>query len=507
LDALKKLTEDNIASPNKVNSKILNIIASKDVLVAAYMRIKSIPGNMTPGVGSETLDGINEAFFDNLARDVRSGAWKPKPARRVDITKPTGGVRTMNITSPRDKIVQEAVRFVLNVLYEPSFSDNSHGFRPNRSCHTALRQVYLKFGQTVWFIEGDISKCFDSIDHHKLAVILSKRIADKGFFDLYWKLVRAGYVVANSWKGNEVGTPQGSIVSPILSNIFLHELDNWIETYRKNFDKGDRRKQNLETKILRRGRGSAALARKLNMPSFYPLDPGFRRLKYVRYADDFLIGIIGPKEKAEKIVADLHIFLKEELNLDLNIGKTSISHASYNGSFFLGTIIKIVSVSGRQIKEIRSRFFKKTSLSRVTHRPMLIAPIRKLFDKLIEKGFAHPTKRTPTRLGWLIHFTEEQIISHYNSVYLGIYGYYSFAMNKALIHRLHYILKYSCALTLASKFRLRTLKKVFSKFGPDLTIVKNGKVTAAFAKYERKPATFNSTRGYNPFKLIERYFL
>jgi group II intron reverse transcriptase/maturase len=245
-------------------------------------------------------------------------------------------------------MLQEVVRSLLGAYYEPQFSDSSHGFRPGRGSHTALTAIADTWAGTKWFIEGDIKGCFDNIDRKVLLSILQEKIHDNRFLRLVDRLLQAGYV--KDWQRHPTlsGTPQGGIVSPILSNIYLDRLDKFVEqTLIPEYTRGTRRRPNpaYESKReearrhSRHGRAEEAIACRKELrrlPSVDPNDPDYRRLRYVRYADDFLLGFIGPKEEAEEIKGRLAQFLRETLKLELSAEKTLVTHATDQAARFLG---------------------------------------------------------------------------------------------------------------------------------------------------------------------------
>ncbi|MCM3118877.1 reverse transcriptase/maturase family protein, partial [Neobacillus sp. MER 74] len=211
----------------------------------AYDKIYPNKGSNTKGINEDTIDGMSLKRINNLIEKLRDQTYQPNPARRIYIPKKNGKLRPLGLPTFEDKLVQEVVRRILESIYETSFSENSHAFRPNRSCHTALKQIKNTFTGTRWFIEGDIKGFFDNIDHHTLINILRKRIKDEKFINLIWKFLRAGYVEDWVFHKTYSGTPQGGIISPILSNIYLNELDKYVEEYTSKFNKGDKRKYNL----------------------------------------------------------------------------------------------------------------------------------------------------------------------------------------------------------------------------------------------------------------------
>jgi len=244
-EKLEKLIKANSQNTTLVNGNLMEILCDVTILMAAYAKMKSNPGNMTPGIDGETLDGLDLVFFENLKKELRTGSFQFKPARRQEIPKANGkGSRPLGIASPRDKIVQGAMLFILEAIFEPSFSTHSHGFRPERGCHSALGEIKRTFSAVNWFIEGDISKCFDSFDHKLLVKMTSLRIKDKAFLDLLHKALKAGYLFQGQYFSPDLGTPQGSLISPILCNVLLTGLDNYLDELANDFNKGLRHRTN-----------------------------------------------------------------------------------------------------------------------------------------------------------------------------------------------------------------------------------------------------------------------
>ena len=273
----------------------------------AYGNIYSNQGAMTPGTGGETADGMSEEKIEQIVEVMRQERYRFAPARRAYIPKKNGKLRPLGIPSWSDKLVGEVVRLLLEAYYEPGFSDRSHGFRKGRGCHTALREIRETWTGTIWFIEGDIRDCFGSLDHEILVGILAEKIHDQRFLRLVRNMLKAGYL--EDWEYHETlsGCPQGGVVSPVLSNIYLHKLDEFVERELiPQYTRGERRRKNPEYNRVSarlnyaRKTGNRARARDLGkqmraLPSRDPVDPGYRRLKYSRYADDQILGFIGPK--------------------------------------------------------------------------------------------------------------------------------------------------------------------------------------------------------------------
>jgi group II intron reverse transcriptase/maturase len=280
---------------------------NRELYLLAYGNIYSNSGAMTPGASEETADGMSEDKIDQITGLMRRERYRFAPARRVYIPKKSGKLRPLGLPSWSDKLVGEVVRLLLEAYYEPVFSDRSHGFRKGRGCHTALREINNTWTGTTWFIEGDISDCFGSLDHEILLGILAEKIHDQRFLRLIRNMLKAGYL--EDWEYHETlsGSPQGGVVSPILSSIYLHKLDEFVERELiPQYTRGASRAPNPEyaatanalARARRRGDRAAVrdLTRQLRtLPHGDPMDPGYRRLKYIRYADDHILGFTGPK--------------------------------------------------------------------------------------------------------------------------------------------------------------------------------------------------------------------
>jgi group II intron reverse transcriptase/maturase len=319
--------------------RVYRLLYNPNLFLTAYGRIYRNEGAMTKGTTQETADGMALDKIRAIIEDLRHERYRWSPARRVYIPKKNGTKRPLGVQSWSDKLVQEVIRLLLDAYLEPQFSPHSHGFRPERGCHTALREIYQHWVGSVWFIEGDISKCFDALSHEVLLSILRESIKDERFIRLIKGLLKAGYLEEWRWNQTYSGTPQGSIVSPILANLYLDKLDKFVEQILiPEYTKGKRRKPNPSYEKLmhhahylaRKGRKVQAQALRKQaqqLPSIDPQESDYRRLRYCRYADDFILGYVGPKEEAEEIKQRLRTFLQEELKLELSEAKTLITNA------------------------------------------------------------------------------------------------------------------------------------------------------------------------------------
>lgn len=448
-----------------------------DFYLLAYQNLYANKGAMTPGVDGLTLDGIGMERIETLIQSLRNHSYQPQPARRLYIPKKSGkGQRPLGIQTANDKLVQEIVRMLLENIYEPTFLKSSHGFRPGKSCHTALAQVQHAFTGVKWFVEGDIKSYFDTIDHQMLMNILRRRIKDEYLISLMWKFLRAGYL--EDWQYNTTfsGTAQGAGFSPLFSNIYLNELDTYMEIYKRQLDKGERRtapkdyrsarhiwyrqKKKYETlwpTLNEEEKNSAqreikALRKDFQKyPASDPMDGNYRRIQYVRYADDFLVGVIGSRVDAEKVKTDIGLFLADKLNLTMSPEKTLITHG-HDKARFLGYDITISqSNSTKRISK---------GLTRVRNGQVkLIVPKEKWVGKLREYGVLRITvddkgkeKWRPLKRGHYMGLEPREIVTLYNAQIRGMYNYYRIANNASVLNKFHYIMAYSMYKTFAGKY-------------------------------------------------------
>jgi len=504
----KALKKENI---EYLLSKLIHVISDKNTLILAYENIKSNPGNSTKGTTTETLDGINLKWFENIEKELKSGKFEFGPIRRTYIPKPGDNKtkRSLGLAPPRDKIVQKSIQMVLEAIYEPIFLDTSHGSRPQKGNHTALRYVKEKFSGVNWVIEGDISKCFDKINHKKLLKFISKRISCTKTIKLIEKSLRVKYKERNNFITNNIGTPQGSVISPLLNNIYLHELDTEIENLKTKYEtKGRRKKDNIVRNARRRELYSAKKEERKpelapNIPN-YINDEKHVKIKYVRYVDDFLIGIEGHYKWAETFKHEVKEFLSKTLFLELNDQKTKITKFSDNKVFYLGTFIRGTFRKEKPVKTIIRK--GKKIRTRITPRVTFHAPIKRLFDKAATAGFFHKEKESmiPRSYGAITQLDHADILKFYNSKIEGILNYYSFVDNKKSLGSIIHGLKASCALTLALKYKLRTQRKSFKKFGSKLTcpITKVGlKIPTTF----KRTSKFSIGTHIPESKIMERW--
>ncbi|TDC73571.1 maturase [Actinomadura sp. 7K507] len=426
----------------------------------AYGRIYSNQGAMTPGATAETVDGMSLEKIGRIMNAVRHERYRFKPVKRIYIPKRNGRTRPLGLPTWSDKLVGEVVRLLLEAYYEPTFSGLSHGFRPRRGCHTALREVAHTWTGTAWFIEGDISDCFGSLDHQVMLSVLAEKIHDNRFLRLVRTMLQAGYLQDWVWTATLSGVPQGGVVSPILSNIYLDRLDDFVETVLiPEYNQGGlRRRSTTYRKVekqlaLARRRGDRAQARQLRrqlreLPSQDMNDPGYRRLRYVRYADDTLLGFAGPKHEAEEIKRRLATFLRDDLKLELSPDKTLITHARTGAANFLGYEITV------------GRSDRMVAKGRRSHNGVVQLRVPKTVIK--EKCAPYLKRGKPACLPHLFNKDDHTIVSMYGAVYRGIVQYYLLAGDVSRLNRLHWVMQTSLLKSLANKHRstvTRTARK------------------------------------------------
>jgi group II intron reverse transcriptase/maturase len=404
---------------------------------------------MTPGVDGETVDGTSLEKIGRIIDALRHERYRFKPVKRTYIPKKDGRRRPLGLPSWSDKLVGEVIRLLLEAYYEPTFSDRSHGFRPRRGCHTALTEVADKWTGTTWFIEGDISDCFGSFDHQVMLSALAEKIHDNRFLRLLRYMLQAGYVEDWEWNATLSGAPQGGVVSPILSNIYLHRLDKFVETVLvPEHTRGERRARNpaycqVDNAIARaRRRGDRTTLRELRkqlrrLPSGDTRDPGYRRLKYTRYADDHLLGFTGPRAEAEEIKQRLAAFLRDDLKLELSQDKTLITHARTGAAKFLG--YEITARHGDHMLTSGRRTGNGTIGLRVP-----LTAIKAKCAPYLKRG--KPERRTE-----LLNYDDHQIVGTYGSEYRGIVQYYLLAGDVWRLDRLQWVMETSMLKTLAAK--------------------------------------------------------
>lgn len=485
--------QEHSAQSDYVYDRLYRNLYNQELFLQAYQNIYASQGNMTAGTDGQTIDAMSLERINRLIETLKDESYQPKPSRRTYIPKKNGKTRPLGIPSIDDKLVQEVVRMLLESIYENSFEDNSHGFRPNKSCHTALRMIQNRFVRCKWFVEGDIKGFFDNIDHNVMINILRKRIKDERFLRLIRKFLNAGYMEDNQLHQSYSGTPQGGIISPILANIYLDQFDKYMAELKKRFDRGKTRAYSKE--YLRLSNKRISLKRKLakvqteeekqalltdireldkvhkSIPCKNPMDADFRRLQYVRYADDFIIGIIGAKEDARAVKQEISSYIASQLKLELSDEKTLVTKATDRAKF-LGFEIRVTPQSN-----LTKKTKSGTKARNFSGHVMLEVPTSVIQNKLLELGAMKIEVHNKTEIwkpihrGNLVGRTDLSILDQYNGEVRGFCNYYSIANNRPKLHKFRYIMEYSFYKTLACKYRT-SKRRIIAKYriGKDIGV-------------------------------------
>lgn len=480
-EILARISQNSLANKEEVFTKLYRYLLRPDIYFVAYKNLYANNGAATKGVNEDTADGFSEAKIDSIIKALADETYQPMPVRRTYIQKKNNRkkLRPLGIPTFTDKLVQEVLRMILEAVYEPIFLDVSHGFRPKRSCHTALKQLRREFNGTRWFVEGDIKGCFDNINHTVLVGLLSNKIKDARITKLIYKFLKAGYLENWQYHKTYSGTPQGGIISPLLANIYLYELDKFVMKLKSEFDTPGvgqitpeyrelhneiKRLSHRLTKVTGEEREMVLAEYKpkrqklMTIPCTAQTD---KKLKYVRYADDFLIAVKGNREDCQWIKSKLAEFIGDTLKMELSEDKTLITHSSKCARFL-----------GYDVRVRRSGKIKRGGPGHVKMRTLnggveLLVPLNdKIRQFVFTKGVAiqkEDGSMFPVHRKYLVGLTDLEIVSVYNAELRGICNYYGMASNFCKLHYFSYLMEYSCLKTLASKHKT-SLSKIIDKF-------------------------------------------
>jgi len=471
-------------------------IQDRELFFAAYGKLYANQGAMTKGTDPQDIvDGMSVKRVDTIIEKLKNGVYKWKPVKRTYIPKNSKGTRPLGLPTWSDKLLQEVIRMVLEAYYEPRFSEYSHGFRPNRGCHTAIQQIHYTWTGTKWFIEGDIKGCYDNIEWYVLLEILGRDIKDNRFIKLIRKMLKAGYM--ENWKYHKTysGTPQGGVVSPILSNILLNELDKFVEekllpVYNIGITKASNPEYiRIKSKRQRaKAKGNNEEAEKLmqimrKLPSRNTKDPNYLRLKYNRYADDFILGFDGPHAKAVEIKEKIGEFLKT-LKLQMSEEKTLITSATKAPARYLGYDIRVAIDNNRITNGMRA---------------LNMNIVLKVPEEVIRQSSKKYTKSGKTvHRSELMQCSDIEIVKAYDTELRGIVNYYSLADNVSRFYKVKYLAIDSAAKTLAAKHKQRKTW-VYRKYMQKNEGLRHLSVTAENPKYPDNP--YIATLGKGPIRV------
>ena len=465
---LAVLRKQAMQSKDFVFDRLYRNFFNLDFYMLAYSNLYAKEGNMTPGTDGKTIDGFNMERINRLIEKIQQETYYPHPSRRAYIPKKNGKLRPLGIPSFDDKLVQEVLRMLLEAIYEPIFKEVSHGFRPNKSCHTALLQVKKTCKGTTWAVEGDIKGFFDNIDHDILMSLLSRRIADGRIIELVRRFLKAGYLEFHQVRNSLTGTPQGGVVSPILANIYLHELDIFAEALCRKYgtDKKEKKRYPAYDKLRyarreakKRGdytRADEILKEMRKLPSRETMDSGFIRVRYVRYADDFLVLVNGDKALTLTLKTEIGEFLKDKLNLELSEEKTLVTHLSSNNVRFLGYVIGKSHNNTAIIRDTTGR-----TVRAVNGNIQLLVPSDIINSKLRDFTKGNKAAARPERVNDPILNT----LTAYNAEIQGLYNYYRLALDVSTkLDKFKYYHYDSLLKTIAQKEKT-SISKVLKKYG------------------------------------------
>jgi group II intron reverse transcriptase/maturase len=494
---LEQIEKKNKENENWINEDLYRLLYKEDMYLSAYEKMKSNKGARTKGTTSETLDGFSLNIIQAVIEKMRNNTFDFHPARRILIPKLRKNTfRPLGIPNATDKVVQEALRTILEAIYESSFSENSHGFRPNKSCHSALRQVEQTFHGIKWLIEGHIKAAYDTVDHKVLLKLLRLRVKDERFIQLIHKALKAGYGYlekAETPIPSIIGTPQGSIISPILFHIFRSHLDFGIKRILEKYMLKNREKKRKTTTSYNENSTNMSKVKEEISTCVDPLNrklltSHLRRLKrqrvkiqayqtdslpisirYVRYTDDWIVGINGPRKLAETVKSEIAEFLKQELHLDLSAEKTKITYLKKDIGLFLGYQLRVDE--SKKITTLKNKAGMYYTKRTTRHFMKLDAPIQRIISRLCLKGFCDDEGKPLSKRAWTT-LEDHLIIRRYNEMLNGLFQYYSGADNQRKLIRIQFILQHSCACTLGQRHR-STVPKIYAKHGKDIQVMYN----------------------------------
>lgn len=501
LNRLKVIQEISQNRPEWIHTDLFRNLRKEDIWFAAYENIKGNKGALTPVVTKETLDRTRIGKIRRLQQKVLDERYQFHPVKQTWIHKANRKRRPIGLPTPDYKIVQEVIRLTLEAIYEPIFDNRSFGFRIGKGAHDALSYVEDEFRWMDWVIKGEIQTTCPIINHSSLRTILAKKIKDHRFLRLINKSLKCGVSINSETFSFKIGVPQRSIVYPILVNIYFHELDKWItqkekELFEKKSSKRHSKYKQLEYQInkvskelektIQNSKEQKDLRRKIKFliaernqtPSL--LEKGIE-IRYVRYMDDWIIGIKGPIQLAKQLKEEVNDFFQNQLHQELDSEKTKILNLRSGKISFLGYEIFLP----RNMKLVKYKKKKKRQTVR-RQSPTLSfqLPVKIIIQRLHKRGYIvyENNRWRPVSKRSYSSLEDEVIVRHFQSVWRGLFNFYSGTTNRSHLQYIHYLLHMSCAMTLAHRHRSSSTK-IFKKRGKRLEILDQKKDTPKVIAY------------------------
>lgn len=564
LESLKKKNLDT----SHINYKVYHLLCSPEIYINSYGNICKNRGSTTLGIKGDEgyLLSFGKEKAQEIANKFKTNTYNWAPTRRTWIPKPgKNKLRPIDTPTQKDRIVQEAIRSILECIFEPEFKQfenqvgnvqrfghykvTNYGFRPGKSTFQALDNLKFSGRYTNIGIEGDIKGAYNNVDHDIMLKLISTRIKDKKFLTLMRNLLRSGVIENDRIETGELGTPQGGIVSPLLFNIYIFQLDKFIlkqviliESQNKHkkarvnpiYSKLTTQKKKLEDliksqprsrerRILQKERRKV-VARRSKVPYHLPQTKP-KQAVYARYADDWLILFTGNENEATELREVIKNFIETELLLQLDEEKTLVTRLD-NGIDFLGYEIKAWHKNQTRIiytqltKSQNQETEQKTFPKRTTSRQINILPSKtRLRSSLINKGFLDPETNQGKSARHLLDHSDYEIVQKYRYIVRGIVNYYKYCDNIQRLHFCLYVLQYSCLHTLAARHRI-TLKRAISIYGIYCTVTttferKTGPSPSSIyiptlkrykdSGFFSKKYKGQEIKAYDPFKLYYNY--
>lgn len=481
MEILERISKNSLANKEEVFTRLYRYLLRPDIYFVAYNHLYANKGAATKGVNNDTVDGFSEIKIANIIKILTDETYQPMPVKRTYIPKKNNPEkkRPLGIPTFTDKLIQEVLRMVLEAVYEPIFLNVSHGFRPKRSCHTALKSLKFEFNGVRWFVEGDIKGCFDNINHEVLVGLLHNKVKDARIIKLIYKFLKAGYLEDWQYHKTYSGTPQGGIISPLLANIYLHELDKSVMTLKTGYDAPYvdrltpeyRELSNEKYRLYHQIKKSEGAEKERLLVEYQQKRKQLlktpctsqtgKKLKYIRYADDFIIGVNGSREDCQWIKRKLAEFIGQTLKMELSEDKTLITHSS-ECARFLGYDVRVRRNAVIKRGAGGAKTVKKRTISNNTE--LLIPLDDKIHQFIFSKEIAVQQRdgsMFPVHRALLLHLTDLEIISTYNAELRGLCNYYGMASNFCKLSYFAYLMEYSCLKTLASKHKSSISKVKF----------------------------------------------